>query len=276
MEPRELWRLTSTKQRLYRSKDAFIVSVPKSGRTWLRVLLHAYYGAFHGSSEEPNSRDVYTDGRPAYHFTHDRYSHLTIANRWHRLLGRYLIPAERRRNGRIVLLARDPRDLMVSLYFQNTKRVKGNQAFHGTISDMLKDPVYGVDQVVRVMNDWLAEWGGDRERFLLCRYEDMHATPEQTFGQVIRFLGSTPADDRALAHAIEHSRFDSMQARERASATGPSALRPGDPDDPESFKARKGKVGGYREYLDDTDVAVIEQAMQRLDPRFGYTPCRNE
>jgi hypothetical protein len=41
--------------------------------------------------------------------------------------------------------------------------------------------------------------------------------------------------------------------------------------DPESFKVRRGKVGGYREYLSAGDQQFSAAAMKELDPRFGYT-----
>ncbi|MCK8517000.1 sulfotransferase domain-containing protein [Methylonatrum kenyense] len=277
MNPLRDWRNMSEKQRLFTRKSHFIVSIPKSGRTWLRVFLHAYYSRLLGSMEPPNSRDVYADGRPAYQFTHDRYSHLTIANPWQRLIGRYLIPPERRRNARILLLARDPRDLMVSLYFQNTRRVKGSQTFHGSIDDMLNDKRYGVDRVIKVMNGWLEEWGDQENRLLLCRYEAMHQQATSTFSRVIEFLGNGEIDQHALDDALGYSRFDNMQAREKQlSGNSPSALRPGNADDPESFKARKGRVGGYLDYLTSPQVARIEQAMENLDHRFDYATGRSE
>ena len=265
------WNLSS-KRHLFAEKESFIVSIPKSGRTWLRVLLHEYYSRVFGSGEPLNSKDRYSDRRPRYHFTHDRYEHLTLANPVHRMTGRYLIPPESRRSARILLLARDPRDVMVSLYFQNTRRVKEKQAFHGDIASMLGDPLLGVDTVIRTMNGWIREWGDRDEGFLLSRYEDWQADPHRSFGEIIRFLSGSEADPTSLQQAIEESSFDKMQARERQTAEGPRALKPGDRDDPESFKARKGKVGGYHEYLSGDDVARIEKAMLSLDSRFGYAP----
>ena len=40
-----------------------------------------------------------------------------------------------------------------------------------------------------------------------------------------------------------------MQKLEAAGAFDSNILHPGDVRDPESFKVRRGKVGGYREYL---------------------------
>ncbi|TIP61683.1 MAG: hypothetical protein E5X55_36270 [Mesorhizobium sp.] len=42
-------------------------------------------------------------------------------------------------------------------------------------------------------------------------------------------------------------------------------MQPRDPDDPESFKVRKGKVGGYLDYLSTDDVAFCDDVLARLD-----------
>jgi hypothetical protein len=40
--------------------------------------------------------------------------------------------------------------------------------------------------------------------------------------------------------------------------------------DPESFKMRRGKVGGYRKYLSEGQQYAAN-APAELDPRFGYS-----
>ena len=57
---------------------------------------------------------------------------------------------------------------------------------------------------------------------------------------------------------------------EAAGAFDSKILRPGDVRDPESFKVRRGKVGGYREYLSVEDQEYAAAALTQLDPRFGY------
>ena len=44
------------------------------------------------------------------------------------------------------------------------------------------------------------------------------------------------------------------------------------PNDPESFKVRRAKVGGYRDYFNSEQVAELEALIAaRLSPAFGYT-----
>mgnify|MGYP006349477283 CR=1 FL=1 len=48
-------------------------------------------------------------------------------------------------------------------------------------------------------------------------------------------------------------------------------MMPRDKDNPDSFKVRKGKVGGYRDYFTDEEVAAIDQRLaETLAPLFDY------
>jgi hypothetical protein len=49
------------------------------------------------------------------------------------------------------------------------------------------------------------------------------------------------------------------------------AFQPADPNDPETFKVRKGKVGGYVDYLGEEEIALLGRKIRdELDPEFGY------
>ena len=44
-----------------------------------------------------------------------------------------------------------------------------------------------------------------------------------------------------------------------------------DKNNPNSFKVRRAKVGGYRDYFTDDEAAQIDRAIQEsLSPVFGY------
>jgi hypothetical protein len=61
-----------------------------------------------------------------------------------------------------------------------------------------------------------------------------------------------------------------MNKLEAAGAFASKILQPTDVADPESFKVRRGKVGGYTDYLAGDDLAYATEAMRKLDPRFGF------
>ena len=76
-------------------------------------------------------------------------------------------------------------------------------------------------------------------------------------------------DAEAFSHALEFSRFGNMKKLEAAGAFASKILQPTDVADPESFKVRRGKVGGYTDYLTGDDLAYATEAMRKLDPRFA-------
>src|SRR6266403_3606653 len=125
---------------------AIILSVPKSGRTWLRAFLCAYFCKRFGL-EFTLRLDRHHDQRiPRVVFSHDLFEHRTKGDRWDRLRGKYLVPRRELNRAKIILLARDPRDCFVSLYLQLTKRdpnapIKLKQK---TVSEMLRDEKFGM------------------------------------------------------------------------------------------------------------------------------------
>jgi hypothetical protein len=56
-----------------------------------------------------------------------------------------------------------------------------------------------------------------------------------------------------------------------------SRVKPKDKDNPNSYKTRKAKVGGYRDYFDDEQVAAIDALVnERLLPGLGYTAAEQD
>jgi hypothetical protein len=61
-----------------------------------------------------------------------------------------------------------------------------------------------------------------------------------------------------------------MKKLEGAGGFDSKILRAGDARDPESFKVRRGKIGGFEDYLSPDDQAYSTAALAKLDPRFNY------
>ena len=61
-----------------------------------------------------------------------------------------------------------------------------------------------------------------------------------------------------------------MKNLEQAQAFDASELSAAETDDPESFKVRRGKIGGYSDYLNDDDIDYLNAELVRLHSRFGY------
>ncbi len=260
----------SSRARQLSGGDALLVSIPKSGRTWVRTFLCAYFCKKIGQPFTLHPEQY--EGVPSVLYTHDLFEERTKADRWDKLRGKYLIPHRERIRRPIIFLARDPRDALISLYVQLTRRTKEmpNELKEKSASELLRDPAFGIVSMVEVMNSWLAEWSG-RQNFLLARYETLRERPEEGFSEVLCLLGEALPDKESFAHALEFSAFDNMKKLESAGAFDSKILRAGDTGDPESYKVRRGKVGGFTDYLSSADQLYAAEALKKLDQRFAYS-----
>ena len=183
------WNFSSRARELS-GADAIVISIPKSGRTWARTFLSAYFAYKKGKQFSLDFTDRAEAGVPRIVYSHDRFEDRTKANAWDRLRGKYLIPRRSLRQAPIVLLARDPRDAFVSYFVQLTRR---NPATPGEIKELavgnlLRHPRFGIAAMVEVMNGWLEEFG-DRSDFSIVRYEELRADPPRAFHELLRAIG---------------------------------------------------------------------------------------
>ena len=61
-----------------------------------------------------------------------------------------------------------------------------------------------------------------------------------------------------------------MQKLEAAGEFRSKILQPRNREDPETFKVRQGKVGGFREHLSAQDQGYAAEVCAALNRRFGY------
>jgi hypothetical protein len=260
MIPRNFCR----KGRRYAEADAFLVSIPKSGRTWLRFLIRHYLCARAGIPFSIDPAGDEPDSVPRLACSHDLWEHLTAPRLVDRVLGKYLLPPRPRRSQKVILAIRDLRDVLVSLHIQLTKRgFRSGAAFEGDIGEMIRDPRFGADRTVDIINYWLDEWR-DSERCLLWSYEESRKDPRSSLIDVLQFLDCGPIDEELLEISLDFADFDNMKAMEADNRFDRKLLQPGDPSDPESFKVRRGVVGGFVDYMSDADARLIETASGRL------------
>jgi hypothetical protein len=253
-----------------------LVSFGKSGRTWLRVMLSRLYQQIYALPENTliGFDNFHSMNRaiPRMFFTHDNY------------IGDYTGHRDSKVDfygKKVVLLVRDPRDVAVSQFFQWKYRMKTNKKAinqypeHGSevsIFDFVTDPAAGLQKVIDFLNLWASEAPHMRDFFLL-RYEDLKARPEDMLRQLAAFM-AIPANDAHIRDAVEFSSYDNMKKMEEKKTFWLSGGRmaPGDRSNPNSYKVRRAKVGGYRDYFDDRQVEVIDGiTAKNLAPFYHYT-----
>lgn len=159
---------------------------------------------------------------------------------------------------RVLFLTRDVRDTLVSYYFQQAKR---ERVFEGGMPEFLRDERFGARKLVRFLTLWFQNQDAS-SAFKMIRYEDMQLDARATLAGVLDFLRWEGIEPAAVASAVEYGSFDNMKAMEAAGQFNRKMMRPGDPKDADSFKVRKGKIGGFSAYLDEADLAYIEKVIQ--------------
>jgi aryl sulfotransferase len=271
----------------------WLASFPKSGNTWFRILLANLAAGEKGPADINDLDEGIASSRHAFEaatmldsglLSHDDIDCLrprvyeaiateATGQRWFKvhdaytatelgepLLGRHVARAA-------VYLARDPRDVAVSLAFHNSTTIddaiKLMNAAEGAIFRGGKGLAPQLRQKLTGWSGHVASWLDQTDVPVhLVRYEDLAAAPADCFAAALRFVGrsATPAEiERAVRHAdfAELQRQESEKGfRERLSRTAPFF--------------RSGRAGGWRTALTEEQVNTIEECHGSVMARLGY------
>ncbi len=219
------------------------ISYPKSGRTWFRYI-------FDLAGINVSFEHARRGGTPKFEVADGR---------------------------RGIFLYRYPIDSAVSHYFYlNHYKLRLGTARHlkatlkGTLPPrdlraFLDSPQYGVSLVCQYVRAWLDYLESHRE-IITITYEDMRANPVATLRRVLDHID--PGGNHDVAALVEQSTFERMRATED-SGDRARELRLGHKrkSDPDSRIVRKGKMGGYRDYLSPPEQMHYEE----ICAEFGFS-----
>jgi hypothetical protein len=285
------WRVAARRRALARLELAkaertglLIIGHPKSGNTWLRTMLSRLYQVRHGL---PASLIVTSDELARRNPAIPRISATNGHYSYEGAVGATLVPKapdSPLRHKPIVFLARHPCDIGVSWFFQFTKRQSAHK--QELINHFIDHPIdrrtigmwdfvrhsdIGVPFLIDYLNAWEQNVGG-LPRAIVVRYEDLRAEPRTTLQRIGALMGETFSGPE-LEEAVAFGGFDNLRKLERQGFFRQGGLSLRDPKDPESFKVRRAKVGGYKDYFTEPQVAELEELVrEHLSPTLGYHP----
>ncbi len=248
----------------------YFISYPKSGRTWLRVMMGKALCDRYGLPERLVLKTYLLTGKarlPRTRWGHDR-ADLALPRSYERLSS----SKRSYRSKTVVVLVRNVKDILVSSYFQATK---GVQTFQGSISEFVRDDRFGARKVLTFYNQWFTAQSVPRA-FHVVRYEDLHRDTRGVLAQALGIVGADGMDEGILADAIEYGRFDRMKDMEQGKVFDNPALRAKNRQDPESLKVRRGVVRGYVDYLSEEDIRYIDQVIDEVGDLFDSEGLRVE
>jgi aryl sulfotransferase len=275
----------------------WIASYPKSGNTWLRILLSNLAAGSDvpedinkltldedlAGSRELFERQTLVDSfllRPteieslraaaldAYAASRDRATFLKAHDAWTRLPDGSAALGTAARAA--LYIVRDPRDVAVSLAFHQGMHIdraieymNKTENFSGPTASQVRQRTNGWSGHVR---SWLDESGLS---VFLIRYEDLHAGTADVFCKVLHFLGvsfeNEAVEREEAARAVLHSDFCALQRQEREK--GFAERLPG-----QASFFREGRPGVWRDHLTVAQVRKIETAHADVMARLAYGP----
>jgi hypothetical protein len=268
-----------------RRAGLLIIGHPKSGNTWLKVMLARLYQVRHHIDASQ------LIGSDELALRNPDIPRLAATNAWYSYegsVGAVLAagaPDDPLRHKPVMFLARNPCDIAVSWYFQFTKRQSAHKqelinAFieHPidrrtvTLWDFVRHSDIGLPFLIEYLNTWERNLR-ELEHSLLVRYEDLRADPATVLAQITRLMGEE-FSVAEITEAVEFGSFDNLRQLEGSGFFRRGGMQLRNAGDPDSRKVRRGKVSGYPDYFTPEQVAELEHLMMsHLSPAFGYRPA---
>lgn len=283
------------------AKVVWLASYPKSGNTWMRVLLTNYlrdaaapadineldggpiasaracFDEWVGIEASALDDTVIEGLRPDVFRCLLREAPATVYVKVHDAWGRTnrgdaLFPSDV--TAGVVYILRNPLDVAPSC------------AHHWGVSvakavENLCDPEFAVarsrDELADQLRQQLRSWTGHAHSWLdesglpvhLVRYEDLRRDPEAVFGGVARFCG-LPCDAARVRKAVAFSDFSEMSPQEQSNGFRERPLKAAGPF------FRRGQAGSWREELPADLAEHMIRTHRESMRRFGYLDDNNQ
>lgn len=246
--------------------DFVLLRYPKSGITWLRAMISQIY------SQRLGIELPYLIGSSEFERRVPTCPRVFVA------MDNIKLDRDDMRslleNKKTVLLLRDPRDIAVSLYFHFCKRSTRQELLaYGIPNDIEKrglfdfvmSPDWGLPRIISFEEYWRPAIE-NAPKSIVLHYEELRANTEKHLGDLMSFMGANVTPEE-LKDAISFASFENMRKREAEQNLDTAILSPGNVADSESFKTRKGKVGGYRDYFSDEQLKAVDELLRRTSSR---------
>jgi hypothetical protein len=257
--------------------DNYILGYPKTGNTWFQVmLLHIFSQGFKIDFEKipwsprvyffapnPSEKKIIID----FHFTHympnfniEPYSSMKL-------------DLKKLKDKKVILLIRNPKDTLVSLYMHNVFRSGVYPPGH-SLDEMVHDEIYGIRKYIeyyRQLYHRIFSW----DSHCLIKYEDLHS-PNKCFRiikEVMQYLEVINVPDDYIRNSITYAAFENMQKLEKNQTLKLKSLGPPETGSQiqNAMKVRKGKVGDYKNNMHPNTIAYINSEVDIALPKlYGY------
>ncbi len=244
----KLWSILNpslTREKFEREKsDYLIISLPASGRTWLRVMIGLVF-------QQIGSDKVKKINPQSLFYMHQLEPSLPSIKAVHEMfLGRELY-----KNKNVILLVRNPKNVIIS---RCKKQLLKNYA-----GIKIRD----VNNIIKTNKEYLYKifelynmWGENQDcakKFMLIKYEDLQNDACQEISRVINFLNLPMLSRDILSSIVANSTFENMKKFDQQEC---------------KFTSQKNNDSIVFKELDkELDIKWINQEInQYLNPIYNY------
>jgi hypothetical protein len=238
--------------------DTFLVSYPKSGNTWARLLIANLL-----SPEKP--ADFRMINRLVPDPSADTKRHFATMPRPRVIKSHFVFDPN---YPRVIYIVRDPRDVVISEYHyqRKTRRIDDNYPLEEYVTRFIAGDTYTENASWgQHVASWIITRDGD-PRFLLVRYETLLSDTVGELGRIVKFLNISATPQR-LSEVAELSSADRMRNLEAQQSSASSLMKGSRKDVP---FVRKAKSGGWKSELPEPLVEKMEAAWSPLMRYLGY------
>ena len=177
----------------------------------------------------------------------------------------------------IIFLVRDPRDVIVSWFFEYKYRVsaesKKQDMNEDSIALFMRNERGGLATIVAFYNIWMQE-KNSVNNFMLLKYENLLNQPFEALDQLNSFLNiKSHIEKQALLKAIDNNNFDRVKKRELEGKiiNGKDKANEFGAGRGQALKARRGVIGGYKDYFSQEDIEWANAYIkEHLNKSFNY------
>lgn len=238
--------------------DTFLVSYPKSGNTWTRVLIANLL-----SPEKP--ADFRAINRLVPDPSSESKRHFTKMPRPRVIKSHFVFDP---RYPRVIYIVRDPRDVVISEYHyqRKTRKIDDGYPLEEYVRRFIAGETYSENgSWGEHVSGWLSARDGD-PRFLLLYYERLLSDTVEELARIASFLNLSATRER-LAEVVTLSSADRMRKLEAQQGDASSLMKGSRKD---LAFIRTAKSGAWKSDLPESLVERIESAWGPVMHYLGY------
>ena len=221
--------------------DGYILSYPKSGRTWLYEILKLY-SYKKDDKNFINNRKIVKFNNQFIKFIHD----CSDPNPYPIEATKQKFNKKKIIYKKKIILIRDPREIIISFWYQMKFREK---TYNHSISKFIEDEYLGIKKIISFYNLIDLEFS---ENYKIITYANL---VNNTFDEIEKILihFNLAVDKKLIRKCIDECSFQKLQKKEIIKSKD---------KDIKSLKFRVGSLGDFKKELSDKDLLNINSKIE--------------